>query len=328
MSDTDNDTARRKTRVALLSVVSNAVLVAIKLVVGIMAGSVSIISEAVHSGVDLVAAAIALAAVRVSGKPADERHPFGHGKYENVSGAVEALLIFAAAAWIVFEAVRKLLHPEPVTWVGLGMAVMALSAACNLVVSRRLMKVGRETDSIALRADAWHLRTDVYTSAGVMAGLGAMALGARLWPGTPLGWVDPVAAIIVAAMILKAAWDLTAESAHGLLDVGLSADEVAWLQTHLASRYPVVRGFHGMRTRKAGASRFVEFHAILDADMTVAAAHAVSEDIENAIAMRLPHTHVNIHVEPCDGSCKPVCLRGCRVPAAERPRPSSRMPYR
>ena len=314
-----HDTETRKSRVALLSVVSNAILVTLKLSVGLLAGSVSVISEAIHSGVDLLASLIAFASVRASGKPADERHPFGHGKYENVSGAVEALLIFVAAGWIVYEAIHKLLAPAPVERLGLGIAVMAISAIGNLLVSHRLMVVGRETDSIALRADAWHLRTDVYTSAGVLAGLTAMAAGHYLAPALNLAWVDPVAAIIVAGLIVKAAWDLTAESVHGLLDAGLSPAEVDWIRQHLASRYPVVRGFHGLRTRKAGAARFVEFHVILDAGMTIAEGHTISETIEAAIAAHLPHTYLSIHIEPCDGTCKPVCLRGCLLPEAERP---------
>ena len=133
-----------------------------------MIGSVSVISEAIHSGVDLLAAVIALFAVRKSAKPADEDHPFGHDKVENISGTVEALLIFLAAGWIIFEAVKKLIDPEPLDEAGWGVAVMLLSVAANIIVSKKLFSVGEETDSVALKADAWHLATDVYTSLGVM----------------------------------------------------------------------------------------------------------------------------------------------------------------
>jgi cation diffusion facilitator family transporter len=145
---------QRKTAVAILSVVSNSVLVILKLVVGISIGAVSIISEALHSAVDLLAAIIALAAVRISGRQADEDHPYGHGKYENISGAVEALLIFVAAAWITYEAIHKLMKPAPLAAVGWGIIVMLVSAVANTIVSARLFKVGRETDSLALQADA------------------------------------------------------------------------------------------------------------------------------------------------------------------------------
>ena len=313
----------RKARVALLSVVSNTALVAIKLIAGFLSGSVSIISEAVHSGVDLLAAVIAFVSVRKAGKPADDDHPFGHGKYENISGALEALLIFVAAAWIVKEAIHKLLVPEPLGVLGWGIAIMLVSAATNAFVSRLLMRVGEETDSIALRADAWHLRTDVYTSIGVMAGLTIIWAGEHLWPGARLAWVDPVVAIAVAMLIVKAAWDLTAESVRDLLDVRLGADEEAWIRGYLGGLYPQVQGFHRLRTRKAGATRFVDFHLIVEATMTVADSHRLSDAIIEAIAGHLPRAHISIHVEPCDGKCKPVCAAGCLRPAV-RTAPSAR----
>ncbi|MBU3932000.1 MAG: cation diffusion facilitator family transporter, partial [Proteobacteria bacterium] len=146
------DVQSRKMRVAGLSVISNTILVVLKLVVGLLIGSVSIMSEAIHSGVDLLAAVIALISVRTSSLPADTKHPFGHGKVENISGTIEALLIFVASGWIIFEAIRKLLHPRPIEYVGWGVVVMLISAAVNLVVSEMLFKVGIETDSIALQA--------------------------------------------------------------------------------------------------------------------------------------------------------------------------------
>ena len=217
MEDRDDSIDKRKSSVALLSVASNTILVLLKLTVGIIIGSVSVISEAIHSSVDLLAALIALFAVRTSGKPADAEHPFGHGKVENISGTVEALLIFLAAGWIIFEAVKKLKDPEPLEEVGWGVAVMMVSSAANILVSKALFKVGKETDSVALQADAWHLRTDVYTSAGVMAGLAIIWIGRIVLPGTDLNWVDPVAAIGVALLIIKAAYQLTVESARDLL---------------------------------------------------------------------------------------------------------------
>ncbi len=159
------DSQQRKSATALLSVGSNTALVVGKLVVGLMIGSVSVISEAIHSGVDLVAAVIALFAVRTSGKPPDERHPFGHGKAENLAGTIEALLIFVAAGWIIYEAVRKLSHPEPLEDPGWGVAVMLISAVANMLVSAQLFRVGRETDSVALQADRWHQLTDDSNSA-------------------------------------------------------------------------------------------------------------------------------------------------------------------
>lgn len=308
----------RKTAVAWLSVISNTTLVIGKLIIGLLIGSVSIISEAIHSGVDLLAAIIALYAVRTAGKPADDDHPFGHGKVENISGTVEALLIFLAAAWIIYEAIHKLLAPERIGHLGWGMGVMLISALANMLVSSRLFKIARETDSVALSADAWHLRTDVYTSAGVMIGLAAMWLGQLLFPKADLTWLDPVAAIAVAVLILKAAFDLTRQSARDLLDASLPAEEERWICDYIGRLHPTVRGFHNLRTRKSGSMRFVEFHLIVESDMSVEDSHRISEVITCDIEDHFPGSSVLVHVEPCDGLCPDNCLAGCLLSEAER----------
>lgn len=308
---------RRKTRAALLSVISNTALVVLKLVVGLLGGSVSVISEAIHSGVDLLAALIAWAAVRASGKPADKHHPFGHGKFENLSGTIEALLIFLAAGWIIYEAVHKLFKPEPMESLGWGVAVMAVSATANWLISAHLMRVGRETDSVALTADAWHLRTDVYTSAGVMVALAVMWAGRSLWPGTNLGWLDPVAAILVALLILHAAWELTIQAARDLVDMALPDDEVRWLEERLRTIAPTVRGIHNLRTRKSGSSRFIEVHVVVGGTMSVRDSHSITQEIGRAIRDRFPDAHVTVHIEPCDqepsDACAAHCRKGCLV---------------
>ncbi|MCE5315006.1 MAG: cation diffusion facilitator family transporter [Armatimonadota bacterium] len=300
--------AKRKSRVALLSVISNSTLVLLKLAIGIIIGSVSVISEAIHSGVDLVAAVIALFAVRTSGQPADKEHPFGHGKVENISGTVEALLIFLAAGWIIFEAIKKLAHPVALESVGYGVGVMLISAVANIIVSHMLFKVGKQTDSVALQADAWHLRTDVYTSAGVMAGLALIWLAEAAFPGVHFHWIDPVAAILVAMLIIKTAWKLTIESAQDLLDVSLPAEEEKWICDYLLSIDSPVKGFHKLRTRKAGSDRFVEFHLLVDPNMSVGDSHDITEEITRDIRSRYKgYTIVTIHIEPCDGACGPDC---------------------
>jgi cation diffusion facilitator family transporter len=312
------NTVRRKTSVALLSVVSNSALVLLKLLVGFVIGSISVISEAIHSAVDLVAALIAFVAVRKSGKPADADHPFGHGKVENISGTVEAVLIFLAAGWIIFEAVKKLRYPEPLDEPGWGVLVMLLSAVVNMVVSQLLFKVGRETDSLALQADAWHLRTDVYTSAGVMVGLGLIWLGESAFPGVHFHWLDPVAAICVALLIIKAAYDLTIKSARDLLDESLPAEELDLIRSHIREFAPEVRGFHRLRTRKSGSERFVEFHMLVDADMSVDRSHHISDQIVDAIKEHYPGTTVTVHIEPCHGDCLPECVEECLLDEDER----------
>ena len=312
------DADQRKKQVALLSVISNSTLVVLKLAVGLAISSVSVISEAIHSGVDLVAAAIAYYSVRTSGIPADREHPYGHGKIENISGTVEALLIFVAAVWILYEAVQKIVSPEPLEMASWGVAVMLLSAVINTIVSRKLFRVGKETDSVALIADGWHLRTDVYTSAGVMLGLAAIWAASRFAPGVDLNWVDPAAAIGVAVLIIKAAWDLTMQSARDLLDVQLPGDEIAWIESLILHRRPVVKGYHKLRTRKAGHFRFIEFHIKVDPDMTVQSSHDITDDFSREIRERFPGASVTIHIEPCDGSCTGSCIEGCLLTEPER----------
>ncbi|HWQ20213.1 MAG TPA: cation diffusion facilitator family transporter [Methanotrichaceae archaeon] len=309
MEDRDDFIDKRKSSVALLSVTSNTALVLLKLTIGIMIGSVSVISEAINSGVDLLAAVIALFAVRTSGKPADTEHPFGHGKVENISGTVEALLIFLAAGWIIFEAAKKLRNPEPLEDVGWGVAVMTVSSAANIMVSRRLFKVGKETDSVALQADAWHLRTDVYTSAGVMAGLAIIWIGKFVLPGTDLDWVDPIAAIGVALLIIKAAYKLTVESSRDLLDVSLPKEEEAFIKKRIAAFAPAVRGFHRLLTRKSGSHRFVEFHMIVDPSMSIDESHRIADMVTCSIKQQYSGTTVNIHIEPCN--CNPAIGGKC-----------------
>ncbi|HEY9122812.1 MAG TPA: cation diffusion facilitator family transporter, partial [Bacteroidales bacterium] len=208
-----------KTKAAGISVFSNTSLVIFKLITGFITGSVSILSEAIHSAMDLLAAVIAFFAVRISDTPADKGHPYGHGKYENVSGIIEALLILLASGWIIYEAVVKILHPGPIESIGLGSVVMFVSAVANFFVSRYLYKVAKKTDSIALEADALHLKTDVYTSLGVAIGL------LLIWA---TGWhfLDSVIAVFVATLIVKEAVHLLRAAYAPLLDASLSESEV------------------------------------------------------------------------------------------------------
>ncbi|NLB59733.1 MAG: cation transporter [Lentisphaerae bacterium] len=312
---------QQKNLVALLSVFSNGLLVLAKVIIGLLIGSVAVISEGIHSGLDLVAALISLFAVRMVRRPADRKHPFGHGKFENISGTVEALLIFVAAAWIIKEAWQKILQPEPLGATGWGVGIMLVSCLINIGVSRLLFLVGRKADSVALQANAWHLLTDVYTSAGVMFSLLCIWAG-KLWlPGTNLDWIDPAAAIAVALLILRAAWQLTIQSGRDLLDVSLPPEEEGWIRNYLHSLLPAVRGFHDLRTRKAGADRFIEVHVLVRADMSVEESHAITRTISQALRRHFSgHTTVTVYGEPCRGVCPPDCLQNCQLDAAERER--------
>jgi cation diffusion facilitator family transporter len=277
-----------KTKTARLSVISNSLLIIMKLAVGLLTRSVSIISEAIHSSMDLIAAVIAFSAVKISGTPADERHPFGHGKIENVSGVIEAVLIFVAAGWIIFEAVKKLLHPEEPGVLGLGILVMAISAVINAYVSRRLYKVAKLTDSVALEADALHLKTDVITSAGVALGLALMWL---------TGWyiLDPVIAILVALLIIYESWMLLRKAFFPLLDTALSVEELTKLKEILEQ---MDVSYHDLRTRAAGHQRFVEFHLDVPPQETIETIHRQCDIIEERIGREFRDVRVVIHPEP------------------------------
>ncbi|MFA6135062.1 MAG: cation diffusion facilitator family transporter [Phycisphaerae bacterium] len=317
------DIDRRKTNVAALSVACNVFLIVFKVAVGALSGSVSIISEAAHSGVDLMAAIIALLAVRAASVPPDPQHPYGHGKWENMSGAIEALLIFVAAIWIIYEAVLKFIHPQPMDNLGWGVAVMLVSALANAWIAARLFRVAQEGRSMALQADAWHHWTDVYTSAGVMAGLAVMLAGQRFWPSLDLRWIDPVAAILVSLLILRAAYKLTLQAIRDLLDVSLPQEEQDWIRQMISTHYPMVCDIHGLRTRRSGAARFVELHIVVYRGMSLKDSHALAHNIANSIKQRLDGASVIAHVEPCDGRCGRPCDRmPPRTATPQAPSPS------
>ena len=282
--------SNQKTGAAALSVGSNTTLVALKLAVGFATGSVSIISEAMHSGVDLVAAIMAYFSVSASDVPADENHPFGHGKIENLSGTVEAILILLAAAFIIFEAIKKLLKPFEIENLWLAISVMLISSLANVVVSSWLFKVAHRTDSIALKADAEHLRVDVITSFGVFVGLLVIKI-------TDWHVLDPIIALSVALLIIGIAVKLTWEAGAPLLDVRLPADEIERVK-EIIKHDPNVVGYHKLRTRKAGAERHIDVHIQVDRDMPIAAAHQVAEAIEDEIRDKINGARVITHVEP------------------------------
>ena len=279
-----------KTRAARLSVVSNTLITALKLAVGIWSGSVAILSEAVHSATDLLAALIAYFAVRVSDAPPDPQHPYGHGKLESVSGAAEALLIFGAGIYIIVEAVQALTAGHEPRALGWGIAVMATTAIANTLVARHLFTVARRTDSLALLADAHHLSVDVWTSLGVIAGLAAVKLTGR-------AIFDPLVALVVAVFILRTAWGLTQEALHPLVDAMLPEDEVRAVEEVLKEDTRVL-SFHKLRTRKSGSHRHIDVHIQVDDDLSLRDAHALTEELEDRMRETLPNVEVVIHTEP------------------------------
>lgn len=285
-----NQNRDKKVKTARLSIVSNSFLIVLKVIAGIISGSVSIISEAIHSGLDLVAALIAFFAVRVSDKPADKEHPFGHGKYENVSGVIEALLIFGAAIWIILEAVDKMRHPGEAldsSSLDIGIAVMILSGIINFFVSRRLYKVAKETDSLALEADALHLKTDIYTSIGV--GLGLLTI-----KFTGYYFLDPIIALLVALFIIYEAYQMLIKAFSPLLDSSLDKEELDDIVSFIKSEIPDGFKCIEMKTRKSGATKIIQFKLLADPNSILSDAIDARSKLAEIILKEFPNSELII----------------------------------
>ena len=280
--------SRTKQHAAALSVASNTTLVLAKLTIGFVTRSVAVISEAVHSAMDLLASIIDYVAVSFSDRPPDREHPHGHGKIESLSGALEALLIFVAVFFIAYEAIEKLIHGGAIEKAYLGASVMGLSAVLNTLVSWRLERVGRRTDSEALLADAAHLRTDVYTSRGVLGGLLAVHF-------THLQWLDPAAALGVALLIVWEAWRIILRSVGNLLDRSLPEEEQRLAEDAITR---AGASYHGLRSRKSGSTRSFDLHLEVSPTATVGEVHDFCDLIEKNIKDVLPGAQVLIHPEP------------------------------
>ena len=287
-----------KTRAALLSIVSNAVLIALKIAAGAITGSVAILTEAMHSSIDLIASFVAYFSVREADKPADAEHPYGHAKIENLAAAIEAMLILVGSGVIIYAAVRSLVNGPEVHSLGIGIAVIAFSVVANVIVSAILARRARETESPALEGDAAHLRTDAATSAAVLVGLVVVQL-------TGLTWLDPVIALVVAAAILIAGVRLLARASRVLVDEALPAEELDAVRAAIEQFGPRgVVGFHKLRARRAGSRRYVDLHVQFAAGTTLEDAHATAHELQDAIRARLRSVDVLIHLEP-EGSVHP-----------------------
>lgn len=301
------------TRAAGLSVYSNLSLVILKLAVGGLTQSVSVLSEAVHSGLDLLASLIAFLSIRQARKPADEVHRYGHGKIENISGVVESMLVLAAALWIIYESLERLLSGVMVRSVDLGLGVMAVSAGINYFLSGVLDRTARSSDSVALAADALHLRTDAYTSLGVFAGLIFIRM-------TGLAVIDPLAALVVAVVIIRSALRLTGEALQPLVDASLPDEEMAAITRIIGKYARRFVEFHALRSRRAGPERHIDLHLVVPRDLHVSEVHALCDRIEEEIRRDFPHSHTLIHVEPCNEACR-KCPRHYDVPSPCPPSP-------
>jgi len=289
MKKTTGELAAVRRRAARLSVISNTGLVIVKIAAGLVTGSISVLAEGIQSTVDILASMMIYAGLRAAERPPDKSHPYGHGKFENLASAVQMLLILGSTAFILYQAYRRLLNPRmpDVEW---GMAAMALAIVVDLTVSSHLQRVARQTESLALEAEAQHLRSDIYASAGVLLGLVAVRL---------TGWapLDPIIAGLLTVVIIVTAIRLMGASLRPLLDQSLPAAEVAKIRRTLDADARIL-GYHRLRTRRAGTQRHVDVHIMLEDSLILSEAHAIGEEMERALQKTLPNLDAVVHVEP------------------------------
>jgi cation diffusion facilitator family transporter len=282
---------------ARLSIIVVVSLIVLKVVVGIITGSLSVFAQAIDSFLDLFAVIVTLMAVRVAARPADEEHPFGHGKVENIAAVVQSVLIFFAGGSIIYSAVRHIQEEASLELTEAGIAVMALSIIASILLSRYLMRVARQEDSMALEANAHNIAADVYSAAAVFIGL----LVVRF---TGVVIIDSILAGLVALFIFKVAFDVLRNAFGGIVDVKLPENEMESIRSAITEHFSgEVVSFHKLRTRKAGSHRYIDLHLVMPKDTSLEKAHAMCDHLEEDIESNFPTTDVTIHVEPCDENC-------------------------
>jgi len=285
--------ARPLKHYAWLSIAAAITTILLKGIAWKLTGSVGLLSDAIESFVNLAGALMALAMLTLAALPADYDHAHGHSKAEYFSSAFEGFLILLAALAIGYTSIERLINPRPLEAVDVGLLVSVVASAINLATAKILMKVGREQNSISLEADAHHLMTDVWTSAGVIAGVGLVWLSDWLW-------LDPVIAILVALNILWTAWQLMHRSASGLMDESLPAEQLKLIETLLASYREQGLDFHALRTRQSGNRAFVTLHVLVPGHWTVQLGHNWADRIELEIGKAIPRAHITTHLEPIE----------------------------
>jgi cation diffusion facilitator family transporter len=284
--------APRKTRAAAVSIASNSILIVLKIAAGLITGSIAILTEAIHSAIDLVASVVAYFSVRKAEEPADESHPYGHAKVENVAAAIEGMLILVSAGVIVLESVRRLASGAEVEMLGVGIAVIGLSVVTNIAVSTFLYRQARLTDSPALEGDAAHLRTDAMTSAGVLVGLVLLQV-------TGVTALDPATALLVAGAIVFAGVRILDRSSRVLVDEALPQEELDAIRIAIEGHEALeLAGFHKLRARRAGSRRYIDLHVQFRPGTSLERAHVVSHELQGEIRGRVRGADVLIHLEP------------------------------
>ena len=295
-----------RTGAAKLALVVVIGLVVLKVGVAVITGSISITAQAVDSFLDLFAITITFFAIRMAGMPADEEHPFGHGKVEGIAAVVQAVLIFTAGGLIIYSAVYRIVVGATIELTEAGIGVMIVSIVVSIFLSRHLLKVSRAADSIALEASARNIAADVYSASGVLV----MLVVVRF---TGFSILDPIIALGVSFFILKAAYGVMRKSFGELVDVKLPEAEEETLRSCIMEHITQLAGFHEVRTRKSGNQRFIDLHLMLPKNASVEEAHQMCDHLERDIESRLPNSNVTIHVEPCSTECKQCRVSYCSL---------------
>ena len=284
---------KEKKLAAGLSITSNALIIILKFIAGTISGSISIISEAVHSLSDFLASVLTFFAVMKSSEPADKSHPFGHGKYEDMSGFIEGGLIIFAGIFVIWEACKKLyFHQTAEVDTSLGIGVMLFAVIANIFVSSYLFKIAKKSDSVSLHADGEHLRTDVFSSLGVLLGLVLIKV-----TGIPI--LDPIIAILVALFILKAGFEISKNTLNNLLDGALPLEDIETIKNIINSyNDSCLKGYKNLKARRSGPSKDIEITMLFPENMTIADCHKICDNVENLITEKLGNCDILIHAEP------------------------------
>ena len=281
-------------------------LIVFKVVVGVITGSISVLAQAADSFLDLFAITITFFAVVVAARPADEEHPFGHGKVENIAAVAQAALIFAAGGLIIYSAIRRIITGATLELTEAGIGMMLVSIIVSVFLSKYLLKVAKTTDSVAFEANARNIAADVYSAAGVLVGLIIIRF-------TGLAIIDPIIALLVSLVIFKSGYDVMKKSFGGLIDVKLPEDEENIVKSAIMEHIGELVDFHALRTRKAGRQRYIDLHLVMPKNISIEKAHQMCDHLERDIKSKLQHASVMIHVEPCDEKCE-----RCPIPPDSR----------
>ena len=283
------------------SILVNLILFILKIIVGIFTMSMAILSDAIDSGIDVVTSAMARYSVKIANEPADERHTYGHGKFENLSGFIQAIVVVVIAIFILGEAARRIMTGISIEEIEWGIRIMIISVGVKYFLSSNIMVVARKHESIAMEANALNLRADVWMSFGVLASLFLIWIFQGQYPD--IIYLDPIAAIIIAVFTIKAGFDIAKRSSQDLLDERIPEDEQAIVQEILDEYKEDYLEFHRLRARKSGAERHIDMHLVVPKEKTLEEAHELTDKIEKEIQARLKNATVVIHMEPCHGEC-------------------------